>query len=72
MNDLFSYRFVYHKQMERVMANFQINVQSNAAVNYHLSSLFNLRIDQCGIYNHSTINNHANIYIYHFSHNNKI
>lgn len=46
------------------MANFQINVQSNAAVNYHLSSLFNLRIDQCGIYNHSTINNHANIYIY--------
>lgn len=54
------------------MANFQINVQNNAAVNYHLSSLSNLRIDQYGIYNHSTINNHANIYIYHFSHNNKI
>lgn len=49
--------------MEQVMTNFQINVQNNAAVNYHLSSLSNLRIDQCGIYNHSTINNHANIYI---------
>lgn len=45
------------------MINFQTNVQNNAAVNYHLSSLFNLRTDQCGIYNHFTINNHANINI---------
>lgn len=45
------------------MTNFQINVQNNAAINYHLSSLSNLRIDQYGIYNHSTINNQANIYI---------